>query len=781
MKIKMRKLLLTLLTIIIAINAAGFVSLAADSSDAIPEIRRSTSATSDTRRVKTGESFDIIINVFDASYLTEIFTLNSLDYGDLILISSDVNAPSSIAVSRSYRFTFRVPDNAAKRQDIIYRISYSYMDEDMGTLSGSRTFSIPVEVTDSTADAGPMLENVRLDSAEVPKNTEFEVYADIFNGTDRITEAVLTVNSGTTQLARRFIGTVDAGKIVSDNLLHVSGITASGEHRLTVTLSYIGKSGENLTMSRNVTVKITEPVVPAHPVLENIKLSDNEIPMGAAFEVSADIFNGANDITNAVLTVNSGTAQLARRFIGVIEAGKIMPENTLTASGISFTGHQDLTITLSYIDRNGESLSVSRNIPIRVVHDAGLLNLQNISAPLRADVDAHATMSFALTNPTSVAIIGVEAFLYDDTGKELTSVYIRETGAHSSDTVTLSFPVTGRTGIRSYSLSIIYRDAANERKSISGSFSINVTAGEDDERPSGLRIQRIDTPAQTNTGVRTAIPFTLVNAGKGTAYNVEIYVLNEQGVELAREFVGSIPPSGSQTGAFNLRFDDPDNYNLTFHAVGESADESLSQASRAFELRVVNYRVTITDVGGHEWIWNNMSTIEFTVINGGSEEMLNVNVELADAEGNTFGHTYVGTILPGEKKERVRFRDIFIWDDGMGAMELFINLTYENKEMQEFPISHSITATFMSDGGYVEPPSWGDDYWEFEEEESVSVWLIILIAGISVLIVGGIVTIIIIRKKKKTRDEDDDIDYFLSQMKMDNSSPQDEKEEITNT
>jgi hypothetical protein len=773
--LKMKKLLALLL----ALSFIGLtpISAAAD----VPEIRRSASATTDTQRVRTGESFEIVINVFDSSYMTEILKFDSLEYGDLILIASDVNAPSSIAVGRSYRFTFRVPENAAKRQDITYTISYSVVDFDDGMLSGSRTFSVPVEVTDSTEAASvPLLENVRLASNDVQKDTEFEIFADIFNGSDRITEAVITVNNGTAQLTRRFIGTIEAGAVASENLLRVPGIATAGEHRLTITLGYRGKGGESFTVSRSVTVRVTEPVIPNHPLLENVKLSDSEIPLGAAFEVTADIFNGASDITGAVLTVSSGGVELSRRFIGMIEAGGVIPENLLTASGINFTGYQNLIITLAYTDKDGASLYVSRSISIRVVSDAGLLNLQNISAPLRVDNDTHANMDFALTNPTSVAITGIEAFLYDDTGRELTSVYIREAGAHSSDTVTLSFPVTGRTGSRTYSLSIVYRDAANERKTITGSFSMSVIAGEDTERSSGLRIQRILTPAQMNTGVRTNIPFTLVNAGRGTAYNVEIYVLNEQGIEIAREFIGSIPPSGSQDGIFTLRFDEPDVYNLTFRAVGESADESLSQTSRAFEVRVVNYRVTITDVGGHEWIWNNMTTIEFAVINGGSEEMLNVNAEIADAEGNVFGTAYIGTILPGEKKERVRFRDIFINDNGMGFMELFINITYENKELQEFEISHMLSATFMSDGGWDTPPwddPWIGDEWEFEEE-SGNVWVVVLIVGISVLVVGGIVFIIVFRKRKKSRDEDDDIDYFLSQMKMD-TVPAESKEEIT--
>ncbi|MCL2637026.1 MAG: hypothetical protein FWD48_01520 [Oscillospiraceae bacterium] len=767
----MKKLLLTLLTVILAINAAGIIPAAAF--DTVPEIRRSASSTTDTRRVTRGQSFDIVINVFDASFLVDIFTLVSMDNSDLVLTASDINVPSSIAANRSYRFTFKVPDNAARRQDITYTISYSYMDEDTGMMSGSRTFSVPVEVTDSTASASaPLLENIKVNGL----NISGEIFV-----TEKVTNAELTINRGSTQLAREYLNVVNATDKGFPFSLDVTALNTADNTPLVVTLTYVNSSGTSQTVSKNIPVSAFGSSA-APPTLENLIVIQNEVFAEDAFDLNVDIFPGGDKITGAVLTVNHGANQLVRKFIGALDAGFSLAE-AVKISGIDTVGNQVLTVTLEYRDSAGINHVISKNVTVNVQPtraDSGLLNLQNLSAPFRGELDSRENMSFSLTNPTSSAISGIEAFLYDDGGKEITSIYISEIKSNSSETFTLSFPVTGRTGSRSYSLNITYRDAANTKRSINSSFSINVTAGEDNERAAGIRIQSINTPAQTNTGVRTNIPFTLVNAGRGTAYNVEVYVLDEQGVELAREFVGNIPAGGSSFDtSFRLRFDDPDIYNLTFYAVSESADETLSQVSRAFELRVVNYRITFADVGGHEWIWNNMTTIEFALINGGNEEMLNVNAELTDAKGNVFGQAYIGSVLPGEKKERVRFRDVFIWDDGMGFMELFIKLTYENKEMQEFPVYHSLNATFSSDGGWVDPPwsdNWGDD-WEFEEE-SDTVWLVILIVSISVLLVGGIITFVVIRAKKKTRDEDDDIDYFLSQMKTDNASAE-AKEEIT--
>jgi hypothetical protein len=198
-----------------------------------------------------------------------------------------------------------------------------------------------------------------------------------------------------------------------------------------------------------------------------------------------------------------------------------------------------------------------------------------------------------------------------------------------------------------------------------------------------------------------------------------------------------------------------------------------------FELGVVNYRVTITDVGGHEWIWNNMTTIEFSVINGGSETMHLVSAELVNARGDVLGTAYIGNILPEEKKERQRFRDVYIWDNNTGSAELLINLTYENSDKQEYLITLPITATFQSDGGFTPPPP-DDPYGPFEEEKPFP-WLAVLLFSMGVLAVGGVIFFIVFKTKKKVRDEDDDIDYFLSQMNTGTapSSRTEEEEEIT--
>jgi hypothetical protein len=703
----------------------------------------------------------------------------SVNSGELLLINGIHSG--SIGLGTGYEYTFQVPSGTTGTHLITYVISYSFSSgwgEDEIARSGSRTLTTAVTITDvpTTAAAQPILENVQASAANIPSGEAFEISTDIFNGTERITNAALTVYHGSTQLARRFIGVINAGA-VSNETLTIPGISETGDRQLTVTLSYRGAGGASLSTSRSITVRSGNPVV-AQPTLENLMIVDNEVFAGRAFDINADIFPGSDRITGAVLTVNIGSAQLTRRFIGTIEAG-VMSDNTLRIPGIDTVGNQTLTVMLTYRDRSGADMATSKSITARVLEpngeQAGMLRIQNISAPIRTEVDTHANVSFTLTNPTPIAITGAEAFLYDDSGTLLTSVYIVASNANSTDTISLSFPVTGRTGLRSYSLVINYKNAENASKTISGDFSITVLhAGEAsaDERPSSLRIQRINAPAQMFTGVRTNIPFTLVNAGRGMAYNVEVYILNEFGEEIAREYVGAIPAMGSIDGNIPLRFNQPDTYNLTFIAVSENSDETLSQISRNFEQRAVDYRVTITDLGGHDWIWNNMTTIEFGVINGGSEIMLNTTAQLINIEnGTVFAETYIGTINPGEKKERVRFRDVYIWDDGMGFMEMAISLTYENAEMQEFPVSHPFFANFYSDGGWddpwVGPPGDWDEPWEFEEEDGGSVWLVVLIVSISVLVIGGTVTIIVVSKKRKVRDEDDDIDYFLSQMKMD--------------
>jgi hypothetical protein len=111
----------------------------------------------------------------------------------------------------------------------------------------------------------------------------------------------------------------------------------------------------------------------------------------------------------------------------------------------------------------------------------------------------------------------------------------------------------------------------------------------------------------------------------------------------------------------------------------------------------------------------------------------------------------------------------------MGFMELAINLTYENKEMQEFPFAHIVSANFYSDSGSWDMPNWGDedwgnDFWDFEEESGFPWWIVIL-SGSLLLAAGIVVIIIVARKNKKARTEDDDIDYFLSQLNVGSAAP----------
>jgi hypothetical protein len=902
-----RRILLTVLSVIIALGAAGIMEVSAFWGYNVPEIVLANGATTEVT-TKIGETFRVSIVVLDSASLINNFILEDMDYGDLIRVSG-INTGSALTAYRNVSFTFRVPRGSPSIRNISYTISYEHIHPISGDVfSGSRTFNIPITVTDGVEPVivQPVLENVKT-SGDVFTGSDFEISADIFAGTDTISDAVLTVNSGGNQLARRYIGVIESGAVLPENTFRIPGFDTTGDREFIVTLTYKDITGTTLTASKNINVKVLPPTAetaPTQPILENLNVIDSPVVRGEAFELNADIFGGSNRITNAALTVRNsagsqltrtflgtvepnvllnetlkipginatgnqvltvefsyrdkdgtnqsatknitvavnpapetihptlenlivvnnelfigeafelnvdifpgsekitgavlrvrnGTTEFPHRFIGVIEAGTLLTENTLPIPGINTAGNQTLTVTLSYTDKNGVNHSVSKNTTVRILTaaeaEAGLLRIQDIAAPIKIEIDTHAEMTFTLTNPTATEIKGVEAFLYNDSGILLTSVYIREAETFSSEIIPLSFPVTGRTGARSYRLVVNYKNAENASKSLNGSFIMTVLTSdeaEEDERPSNLRIQRVEAPAQIFTSVRTNIPFVVVNAGRGTAYNVEVYVVDESGAEIAREYIGNIPAAESAEGEIPLRFNDPGNYSLTFHAIGENADETLTAVSRNFEIRTVNYRVNIADIAGHEWIWNNMTTLEFAVINGGSEEMLNVNAQLADEDGNVFGEVYIGTIQPGEKKERIRFRDIFIWDDGIGFMELSINLTYENEDMQEFPFSHTFTAFFSGDNWDGGDDGWDDDRWPEvpwdEDEESGSFWLIVALTGGALIVAGAVITIIVVSRKKKKRDEDDDIDYFLSQMKADSTAAETQadshKEEIT--
>jgi len=768
-----RRIFSAILTVVFAFNTIGITG--ASASSAIPEIRSSPNATINTQKIKAGDTFDIIINVFDGSNLTNIFTLDRLEYDGLVLLASDINPPSSMLAYSTYKFTFRAPENSPRWQNIVYTISYSFSDPIHGNnFSGSKTFYVPVEVTDSpTADIKqPILENVKPTAGEILVGQAFEISGDIFVGADKITDAELTVNNGNTQLARRFMNVIQADTAFT---LEVPGIDTVGNYALTVTLSYKDANGISRTLSKNVPVNVkTVSGVTSFLRLQHI----SHAPTAAKDSlVTANVHvtnPTAADIKGAIVSVyDDNNVLLASQYLQELSA------NSSTGVPLTFlasgkTGSRNYKVTIDYYDNSGAEHKIDGSFTLSINDSSaglGTVRLQSVTPPFKAKIDSFTAVSLALTNSSDSPVKGVEAFLYDDTGKELTSVYISEINANSSHTQSLEFPVTGRTGTRTYSIAITCGGEI-----VNSSFSLTVVADDealDAERPSSLRIQRVNAPAQIFTGVRTNVPFTLVNAGRGTAYNVEVYIVNESGEEIAREYVGTILASGSIDGVIPLRFDDPDNYNLTFYAVAENSDETTSQVSRAFETRAMNYRVTIADVSGHEWIWNNFTTIEFGVINGGSEVMLNTNAQLVDENDTVWGETYIGTIQPGEKKERIRFRDIYIDDGGMGYMELSLKIIYENVEMQEFVMAQTFQAFFQSDWGggdwdpgpWPEDP-WGDDPWGDDAEKGAP-WAVIFIVSGVLLAAGIVVAIIVITKKKKKQGEDDDIDYFLSQMKMD--------------
>jgi hypothetical protein len=778
-----KKLLLTLLIIITAISAAGVFPSAA--SPAVRVIRLTGPSTSSVT-TEVDKTFSIVIGLRDPVVFTQDegdFILEIIDFGDFIPISSNFNFESPVIIFplSEYRITFRVPSNSPRFQNITYRISYTFEDADGRIHDGFETYMIPVEVLGgNNAASQPILENIALSSRTVPVNEDFSVSADIFNGNDTINDTILSVNRGGVELARRFLGTVSANDILRSEELVIPGISEAGTHTLTVTLSYKNRSGESQTINKNITVNTNAALSTSF-----LRLLHISHPLDFIIDESATITVHASnpsdaDITGMIVFLYDGNTLVDSRYIsGVTANSPIAIPITFPVTGNA--GSRTYRLVIDYFDNHGTEHNIESSFTINVKQSAnqsaGTIRLQNIMPPLKAELDTITTVPVALTNSSDDSVFGAELSIFDENNIRLFSLFISEIIPNSTHHETLSFYVTGRTGSRNYELEIYYNDIKTRTP-----FSLTAVAegSETDERPADIRIQSIDIPSQIFTGVRTNIPFTLANAGRGTAYSVEIFVIDQYGNEVAREFVGSIPPQGSREGIFPLRFNSPDSLNLTFYAVAENADESFSQTSRAFELRVADYRVSITDVAGYEWIWNNMTTIEFVVINSGNEAMLNVSAELADAEGNVFRQIYIGNIPPNDKTSRERFRDVFIWDNGAGFMELFINITYENADLQEFSISHSLSATFMSDGGWDMPPDWDDDRdnpWGDFEEEAGNVWTVVLVIGISALVIGGIVTLIVVKKKRKTRDEDDDIDYFLSQMKMDNSPA--EKEEMT--
>jgi hypothetical protein len=673
------------------------------------------------------------------------------------------------------------PKTSQDIRKITYTIGSDY-PVGLGAATWERSFEVPVDVTngiDSNVIVQPTLANLRLliNNARVSNNTihaseEFAISFDIFNDTSNITSARLAVYNDRDILESIILGTIPSGDGLARNeqLNILSGIEKIGNHTLTVALY----SGETLITSRNINVTVTEPRT--SPLLENVRFSASEVIQGQEFEVSADIFNGASDITNVRFAVFNGDTELTntnRLISTIIREGDVL-QNSSVPLQINTPGNYNLTLRLIYTDKNGMSHTVnSRSITVRVLPQAAgdSFRIQRISAPLQVELDSRANISVNLTNSTSSKVTGVNVYVYEG-NNELDSVFISEIPANSSFPVPLDFHVTGRAGLRTFTVTISYKESD---VLITDTFSLTAVSDDfssSDERPSGLRIQRIDVPSQIFTSAERNIEFTLVNAGRGTAYNVEVFVIDELGNEIAREWVGNITAGMSTFNtSFPLRFNESGFYNLTFYASAENADETFSQISRSFEIQVSDYRINFTDMGGHEWVENNMINMEFAVVNGGDQIMSFVSAQLVDVHGNVWGERYIGTLTPGAKSDRVRFRDVYVNDGGTGFMQLGIRLTYENDKMQEFSVLHEWDAHFWSSNGgdWFPPP---DDGWDWEEDDDneASLWAVV-IAVCAFLISGAVVLVIVLSKRKKVRGEDDDIDYFLSQLNVGAVSP----------
>jgi flagellar basal body-associated protein FliL len=750
-----KRIILALLIIVMSINAIGILSAAAFST---PEIRRANASTMDAQKVTRGQTFDIIVHVFDSSYILESFFFEFVDYGSgLTLIASDIDSGSTISIDRSYRFTFRVRDDALRQQDISYRISHP---------EGSRTFRIPVEVTDSEITISqPILENLTLNGLNVS--------GDIFIS-DKITDAELTINRGNAQLARRFWNVLENDTPIN---LDIPGFSSADDTPLVVTLNYRDAHGARHTVNRSIAVNALGPPV-TQPVLENLIVVSNEVISGSTFDINVDIFPGSEMNTGAVLTVNHGTNQLVRNFIGTMDAGVFLPDNTLRIPAINATGNQVLNVVLEYRDTGGVTRTASRNLTVNILPpraENGTFRIQSLAAPIQAELNSNSSVSFDLTNSTAAAITGIEAFLYDSNGTQLSSIFISEMAANFSSTFGLNFSVTGRAGVRSYRLSIRYKDSANREQTLNRDFSITVVDnefGESTERPSNLRIQSINVPPQLFTGVSREIEFSLVNAGRGGAYNVEVFVIDENGIEIAREWVGNVSAGmNSFVTAISLRFNIPDTYNLTFYATAENADETFMQVSRGFEVEVIDYPLFISEnkIHGHTWISNNMAHIEFTVTNDGSRNVVGARAVLMDSEGNVFGEVNVGAIAPHDEKDRNRLRDIYVFDStGAGTADMSIVITYKIDEI-DFSYTFDFETVFHMDWNDDpwNPDRWPEEDWGWEDpEEGGGLLFAIVVTICAALVAGVIILIVVISKKKKERTDDDDIDYFLSQLNV---------------
>lgn len=659
---------------------------------------------------------------------------------------------------------FKIPAfTTAGGRNLALRVTFT---DDRNTRTEQRSFALRVNASEPlTIENLNFPETVAADSPAV-------INFDVLNtGTDDYRNAQLRFYHGANLIHSASIGTIAAGSTVPLNIEHT--FTTAERANLKIAITYRDAANNNLRTERNFSITVN-----AASQLEIIEItSPPSIEIGTSADIIFTLVNrGRVDFINTQAFLFIDGRQVRSKFIGRVSAQDSVTDsiNYIFDKGSENSAYE---IRVTYENTSGTTFELKRNFSPDFKEDeteSGTLRIQSIVPPFDVLVRTQTPVSFRLTNPTKTDIIGAEASLYDTRGVQLNSVYLPVVMGNSMDELTLSFLSENTAGLHSYTLQITYTDADEKTHIINRQFTVNTMTElpetPEPYRPANIIVQRVDNPSAIYNNVATDIPFQLVNAGRGPAHHVQVYVEDLWGNELAREYIGTVLAADRATDKVRLRFDRVDEFELVFFVTYENADESTGSAFRSFSQRVIDYRASVMDIMGHDWLMQGEpANFEFSVLNNGSESLLNATAILTDENGTTHAEIFIGTIEPGTKRERLRFRNVTFWEAGM--FELTISVSYENADMKEFTFSNSVSAMVNEmwrgdmNFGDDEMVMWGNE-WDFMEADGEGgglawwIWALI-IAGVSI---PGLVVLIIFLKKASRKRENAEMENFIKLM-----------------
>ncbi|MDR1754935.1 MAG: hypothetical protein LBR74_08575 [Eubacterium sp.] len=622
------------------------------------------------------------------------------------------------------------------------------------------------------------------DDIEVGADTEFKL--KLVNRSDyEYKNAEVYFYNGSRLLGSNFVGKVPGGGAADVVFNHAFSESGTGEYSFR--LIYENSLGNRAQTRRQFSLTVNPG---GELSIINIIIPD-DIALGKVANISFDIINkNTAEFSSAEAFIQENGATLQRKYIGKVEAQS--NQSVIISNVFSKEGNYDIVLTAT--DKNGVLKRLERNINISPILDentsgAAILKIQSIIPPIEVKIKTAAEAKISLTNPSSQVINGAEMSLFNAAGKELDSIYISVLEPNTMSAHVLNFNSGSNEGAASYRVRLQYKNSAGKTESVIKNFTVSVVESteETETEPADVKIQKIEAPLTAYTNVRTKIPYTLINAGKGTAKNVEIYVVNNSsGEELAREYVGNIAPFASTTDlSYYTKSVLVGEVSATLYATFENYDGSVGGISKIYNQNVIDYRASITDISGTEWLMAGMpATIEFAVQNNGTEKLLNTQAYLTGSDGSSYGEFFIGTVEPGTKLERQKFKDVIFPTEG--DISLIIRVTYENEDMQVFGFKSEKTALVqpVDDGSMQMPIDPGMPVDEPATDESSSEgglkwWVWALIGVGAAIIVFAVIIIAVNRKKKKAVEDDEDIKFLLNQIYEQPAAPEENSATVT--